>query len=190
MLLIICFIACVASVPLAGGRLDALASFRPRFVWIVFVALSLQIGIISAFPGSGSAYVAVHLLSYVLLLVFLLNNRKLPGLWIIATGTVMNFVAIASNGGVMPATMGALKDAGMSIDSAEFANSAHLVDPRFGFLGDVFAIPAVFPFANVFSAGDVLILLGALLTLHQVCATRFFPERPTLIPLQSIDGTV
>lgn len=187
MLLVICFAVCVVSVPLAGGRLGALATFSPRHVWAVFGSVGLQIGIISIWPGSGGIYLGLHLASYALLLVFLMYNRNLPGLWIIGMGTLMNFVAIASNGGVMPATAGALAKAGLIIDPTQFANSALLADPNFAFLGDVFAIPAGVPFANVFSPGDVCIVLGALLALHQVCATRFFPRRPTLTPLQSLD---
>jgi Family of unknown function (DUF5317) len=187
-LLVICFAIGIVSVPLTGGRLGALASFRPRHIWAVFGATAMQVGIISIWPGSGGVYLGLHMVSYALLLVFLMHNRNLPGLWVIGMGTLMNFIAIASNGGVMPATAGALAKAGLIIDPHQFANSARLVDPNYAFLGDVFAIPAGFPFANVFSAGDVCIVLGALLTLHQVCATRFFPPRPTLTPLQSIDG--
>ena len=189
MLLVICFAVCVASVPLAGGRLGALASFRPRHTWAVLGALGMQIGIISIWPGSGGIYLGLHLSSYALLLVFLLSNRKLPGLWIVGMGTFMNFAAIVSNGGVMPATPGALTKAGLTIDPDRFANSAQLVDPNYAFLGDVFAIPAGFPLANVFSAGDVCIVLGALLSLHQVCASRFFPARPTLTPLRPMSDT-
>jgi hypothetical protein len=189
-LLVICFALSILSVPLAGGRLGALASFRPRHTWAVLGALGMQIGIISIWPGSGAIYLGFHLASYSLLLVFLLSNRKLPGLWIVGVGTFMNFVAIASNGGVMPATAGALSKAGVIIDPHQFANSARLVNPNYAFLGDVFAIPAGFPFANVFSPGDVCIVVGALLTLHQVCASRFFPRRPTLTPLQPLDQTI
>jgi hypothetical protein len=150
----------------------------------------MQVGIISIWPGSGGIYVGLHLASYALLLVFLLSNRKLPGLWIVGMGTFMNFVAIVSNGGVMPATAGALTKAGLTIDPDQFANSAQIVNPNYAFLGDVFAIPAGFPFANVFSPGDVCIVVGALLTLHQVCNSRFFPRQPTLTPLHTLDQTV
>lgn len=188
MLLVICFALCVASVPLTGGSLGALGSFAPRHVWAVFAAIGLQVGIISVFPGGGGLYVGLHVASYALLVVFLIGNSKIPGLWIIAIGTIMNFVAIASNGGVMPATRGALARAGLSIDPTQFANSAHIVSPKFAFLGDVFALPAEIPFANVFSAGDICIVLGALLTLHQICGTRFFPPRRTLTPVQALEG--
>ena len=42
-----------------------------------------------------------------------------------------------------------------------FANAAYVEHARLWFLGDVFAIPASWPLANVFSVGDVLIALGA-----------------------------
>ena len=190
MLLVVFFLMCVASVPVAGGRLGALSSFRPRHIWTVFTAISLQVAIISIFPGSGGIYVGLHLVSYGFLLAFLVNNQRLPGLWIIGLGTLMNFVAIAINGGVMPATASALARSGQVVDSSRFANSRLVQDANLELLGDVFAIPAGFPFANVFSAGDVCIVLGVLLTLHQVCETRFFPPQPTLTPVRSLDGSI
>ena len=135
LLLVICFALCVLSVPLAGGRLEALATFSPRHAWAVVGALGMQVGIISLWPGSGAIYLGLHLVSYALLLVFLLSNRKLPGLWIIGMGTFMNFVAIASNGGVMPATAGALAKAGIgyrpaSVRQLRSAHGSELCLPR------------------------------------------------------------
>lgn len=187
MLLVVCFALCVLSVPLCGGKLVNLVDFTPRFAWAVLVAVALQIGIISLFPGAGALYDGLHVASYALVLAFLAANRRLPGLWIVGLGTTMNFVAISSNGGVMPATVQALSRAGRTIDPALFANSAAIPHPNFAFLGDVFAVPAAVPFANVFSAGDVCIMVGALLTLHQVCRTRFFPAPPELRPVQALE---
>ena len=50
-----------------------------------------------------------------------------------------------------------------------------LPHPRLGFLGDVFAIPAGFPLANVFSIGDVLIVLGVGWGAHRICGSRLVP---------------
>jgi len=61
----------------------------------------------------------------------------------------------------MPATHGALATAGVTPSGETFANSAYVEHARLWFLGDVFAIPASWPLANVFSVGDVLIALGA-----------------------------
>jgi hypothetical protein len=47
-----------------------------------------------------------------------------------------------------------------------------LPDPRLAFLGDVFAIPRGWPLANVFSVGDVLIAVGAVVAVHGICGSR------------------
>jgi len=39
-------------------------------------------------------------------------------------------------------------------------------------LGDVLAVPAAVPMANVFSIGDVLILVGFAYGLHHLCGSR------------------
>jgi hypothetical protein len=54
---------------------------------------------------------------------------------------------------------------------------------RLWFLGDVFAIPAGWPLANVFSVGDVLILLGAAVASFRVSGTRWSsPWTPPTAP--------
>ena len=94
-----------------------------------------------------------------------------------APGGALNFVAILANGGVMPAAPRALRGAGMVVDSAEFTNSGVVAHPHLQFLGDVFWLPSSWPVTNVFSVGDVLILLGALLALHCICASRLALRR-------------
>jgi hypothetical protein len=180
MLLVVCFALTLVSVPLAGGRLLMLADWRPARTWSILAAILLQIAIISVFPGKENTLrVGLHLLSYGFVLVFLVANRKVPGLWVVAMGAAMNFLAISANNGVMPATRSAIRAAGQFTAAGEFANSAALADPKFAFLGDVFAIPAGIPFANVFSPGDICIVVGAALVVHQL--TRPAP-RPSALP--------
>ena len=56
-----------------------------------------------------------------------------------------------------------------------FENSAALSDPRLGFLGDIFAVPASWPLSNVFSIGDILIVVGGTYLAHQCCRPRSVP---------------
>ena len=72
----------------------------------------------------------------------------------------------------MPADAGALRTAGMTADPEAFTNSAALADAKVAFLGDVFAFPAWMPAANVFSVGDVLLVLGGWILAHHVCGSR------------------
>jgi MFS family permease len=176
MIVFACLLIAVLSVPMAGGRLGALADLRFRHAWLLAIGLGLQILIISIAPGGGGPlHQAAHVLSYVLGGAFVVANRRVPLLWLVGSGGLMNFTAIAANDGIMPASSSALRTAGLAAESG-FANSAALPHPKLPFLGDVFAIPAGLPLSNVFSAGDILIVLGALVLLHRVCESRLVPR--------------
>ena len=152
MLIGLVFLLCLASVPLARGRLSALADVRFRAAWLLLAAIAVQVVIVSIVPGQGSAAVhnAVHVATYLLVGAFVVANRHVPWVWLIALGGLSNFVAIAANG---------------------------VADPALAFLGDVFWVPASWPVSNVFSVGDVLIVLGALLALHCVSGSRIAVRR-------------
>ena len=172
------FLLCLVTVPLAGGRLGALAELQFRARWILVASILAQIAIISVVPqGSATLHDAVHIGTYVAVAAFVVANRRIPWVWLVALGGALNFAAILANGGVMPATPRALKAAGMAFDPAEFTNSNAVAHPHLQFLGDVFSLPSSWPVSNVFSVGDVLIVLGALFAMHCVCASRLALRR-------------
>ena len=178
MLIGLIFLACVASVPLAGGRLGALATLQFRGKGLLVAAILAQVAIVSVFPqGSATLHNAVHIGTYVIVGVFVVLNRHIPWVWLVALGGALNFVAITANGGVMPASPTALENAGFALDPAGFTNSTAVGYPHLQFLGDVFWVPCSFPISNVFSVGDVLILLGALLAMHCICGSRLALRR-------------
>jgi hypothetical protein len=96
-------------------------------------------------------------------LVALVANLRQPGFWLIFVGALANFIAIAANGGQMPASAEAwtVLNGAPELPPTEFAN-AFIATPNtpFYFLGDHFVLPRPFPFANVFSIGDGLIGAG------------------------------
>ena len=162
MLLLVAIVVAVALVPLLRGDLRALATLRFRLPALLAAALVLQVLVITMFPGPATALrLAAYLSSYALAVAFLFLNRRVPGLWLAGAGALLNLLAIAANGGVMPATHGALATAGLGSTGEVFANAAYVAHARLWFLGDVVAIPASWPLANVFSVGDVLIAVGA-----------------------------
>ena len=59
----------------------------------------------------------------------------------------------------------------------DFINSTAVPDAHLQFLGDVFATPSWLPVHNVFSIGDLLIVLGALLAFHTICGSRLALRR-------------
>jgi hypothetical protein len=171
-----CLLA-VLTVPLAGGRLLRLADLELRAAWTVGAAIAIQVLVISVFPAqAGSFGQPIHLATYGLAGWFLWANRHISGLWLVGGGALMNFAAIVANGGVMPASQSALDASGLAHDKGEaFANSAAVPDAKLAPLGDVFAVPEAWPLSNVFSLGDICIVLGLLVAMHAVCASRLVP---------------
>jgi hypothetical protein len=166
---------------LAGGRLDGLVGLRFRFAWLAVAGLAVQVLLFNGPLGAAleeaparAAYVG----STAIVLGVVLVNLRLPGLPVVALGSISNLTAIVANGGVMPATPGAVESAGLG-DLEGFSNSATLGDPVLAPLTDVFAIPAGLPLANVFSVGDVAIGVGVVWAIVMAMRT---PGSATLRP--------
>ena len=183
MFLVAWAVICVLTVPLAGGRLAHLSDFKIRSTLLLFGGLALQVVITVVVPdGPDWLHPSAHVLSYLLVIAFLVRNFALPAMWIVALGGLLNFVVIVANGGVMPATSRALSAVGAKSNSGRFVNSGAISDPNLAFLGDAFALPRGMPLNNVFSVGDILVALGVLLMVHSVCQSRlgkWVPAMPT-----------
>jgi hypothetical protein len=171
------FAIAALSAVVAGGNLRKLSNLTFRFAWLLFLGLFAQVVIISLLPdGNEGIREAIHIGSYLLVFVFLALNWRLPGLPVIAVGALMNFAAIAANGGVMPADPDAAARAGITDVEGEFENSRPVDDPKLAAFGDRFAIPESWPLSNVFSIGDILIVLGAAVGMHTVSGSRVVPR--------------
>jgi len=155
---------------LLGGKLSSLAAVHFRHSYLVLIALGIQILVFSGWWRSqGVSFLVSDMLyvaSLVILAVAIWLNRHVPGMWALGLGLALNTAVIMVNGGHMPARIEALSTAGIASSVAEFealhVTNSCLITPGtpLWFLGDVFAIPAWLPLANVFSVGDVLIALG------------------------------
>ena len=154
-------------------RVKRLAQLHLRQIWLVWVAFATQVIVFQWIAPHLSETVVkgIHIGTYAILVAFIVLNRHLPGAWLIALGTGCNVTAILANGGSMPASIRALERSGKGpIPTEVFQNSAALSDPKLLFLGDVFSVPAGWPLANVFSIGDVLIVVGGTYLAHRWCA--------------------
>lgn len=146
---------------LIGGRLDGVSAIRFRWAPLAVLGLLAQVVLFSGLAdGLDEGAVAVLYVGTTLaVFVALLRNLRLTGLPIVAAGAASNLAAIIANGGVMPADPGALAAAGLDPTTGP-TNSAVLENPALQPLTDIFAIPAGVPLSNVFSIGDVLIMVG------------------------------
>jgi len=161
----------------ARGRLVALSDLRFRWGWLAVAGLLVQVGL---FTEGGNALAgglapALYVLSTLGVFVAVLRNVRVPGMAIVALGSLANLAAITANGGAMPADPAALALAGLDGPGAH-TNSVVLADPALQPLTDIFAIPASWPLANVFSVGDVLIGVGIVIVI--AAAMRRTTARP------------
>ncbi len=160
---------------LAGGKLDRLAGLRLRWAPLVVLGLVVQVALFSGPVGTalGDAAPAVYVASTAVVLIAILRDVAVPGIAVIAIGAASNLAAIVANGGYMPADPAAL--ASVVELAPGYTNSVVASDPALRPLTDLYALPAAFPFANVFSVGDALIGLGVVATI--VMAMRAGPVR-------------
>jgi hypothetical protein len=155
---------------LAGGRLDALTAVRFRLMPVALGGLLFQLVLFSAPVAEriGDAGPALYVASSLAVFVALLANLRLPGFWILAVGAGMNLVAIVANGGYMPSSPEAWMQLNgvAEVPTEAYSNSAIMTSATaFPALGDVFVFPRPLPLANVFSLGDALIAVGAVIFL-------------------------
>jgi hypothetical protein len=148
--------------PLLGGRLSALVELQLRALPLFYIGLALQL---IAFPfhefpwrTSDRVGIVLWLISYGVFIVACSFNARIPGVPLVATGMLLNLLAICSNGGHMPALPSALRGAGMHFTQSR--NSISAPSPHFAWLVDRWAAPSWVPWGNVFSVGDVFIMIG------------------------------
>jgi len=150
---------------LRGGRLQALGEHPWRFPLLPLLALGVQV--IAFLPDENASPVArtfaasLHLLSYLLLLVFVWMNRRTPWLWLVGIGLASNALVILANGGFMPVP---------GRPEGYYHNNTMGADAqaRLLFLADILRTPSWLPLARAFSVGDLLIALGVFALVQQL----------------------
>ncbi len=151
-------------------------SWKPpdlRFLWLVVISFLPQL-LAFYLPATRDRVTdelasAGLILSQTMLLGFCWLNRKLPGMWLLASGTACNLLAIVANGGFMPIspqTAEVLVRANV-LDGIGLGNRFGIKDilllpeqTRFFFLSDCFLSPEVIPYRFAFSLGDIFIGSG------------------------------
>lgn len=121
-------------------------------------------------------------LSYLLAAPFIAFNIRRPGIAIMGVGLVLNFLAIITNGGLMPITPDTLSNAGYTTEASlgEWVPGTKDVllereDTHLAALSD-WIVWDDLPTARAFSIGDVIIVTGLALTLVELLMPRWRRE--------------
>jgi hypothetical protein len=174
-LIVIGLAVCVGFI--AGGSLRPFERLNVHWWGVALAGLAFQAIPLSDGVGRpmGSAVLAG---SYGLLIAFAWVNRRLPALWLVMAGLLLNILVIAVNGG-MPVSAGAIETAGARADDLLGSGTAkhHLMGPGDTLepLADVIGIPP--PIGAVISIGDVLLYAGVAVLVVAVMLGRFGENR-------------
>jgi hypothetical protein len=170
MLLLVMSLLSFLVVILLGGRVQNLASLNVRWGWLGVVVLLIQVVLFSRPPAWLTPWLeTIHIFTYLLLALVLFANLRLPGMKLITLGAVSNFLVISANHGYMPVPFGHFQAlfpeaAATMAATGHYHNSVMIsAGTKLWWLGDVFYLPRPFPFANVFSVGDALLVIGLFL---------------------------
>ena len=155
----------VAAGYILGGRLRTFEQIRLRWWALAPVGLALQVLPLPDLAGDVERLLGVVLLiiSYVLLIGFVLQNLRLAGFPLLLVGLALNLAVISVNGG-MPVGKHALLASGQGSSivflEQDPAAKHHLSGPDdlLTPLADVIAIRP--PVAQVVSVGDLLVYAG------------------------------
>lgn len=144
-----------------GGRLSNLGQVDLHHGWLVMVSVVLQaaLTVLSARTDlSAGQSTPLLLASHGALLVFVVLNRMLPGMFLVFLGFAMNAVVITVNGAmpVSPEALAAVSDGAATAIAPgkhRLLQDGDLLTP----LADIFAMPML---RTVVSVGDMVLAAG------------------------------
>src|SRR5664279_3144858 len=164
-------VLCVALISslLTGGRLRYVENFRLKALSLGVGAFVVQLLIFTSRGGLlvGALLPGIYVLSLLMLLAFLLLNRRVFGVPVLLAGLILNVLVIGVNYGRMPADPQALVATGQGSHAEELrrngtaANVVLMSDQtHLNFLGDYIVLPFLGDLGSAYSVGDLVALAG------------------------------
>src|SRR5690242_19154518 len=148
------------------GRLTALAELRLRWIWLIVAGLAVQV-VAMGYVGRSWTFVtanrpAIIIGTYLLVVIGLARNWRVPGMAVVALGFALNFAVIVANGGQMPVTRETIEASGQgwllteTTEGQPVLHSKDILLPkdqtRLWALSDIFITPP--PVRRAASLGD------------------------------------
>jgi hypothetical protein len=163
-----------------GGDMKLLGQLGIKSYWLIF-APGILICLLYTKYIPGMEFVVklgpfVHVIAYLMVLIVIYINRRLPGMALIGLGAILNFTAIAVNSGKMPVSPQAAKSAGMERLLARKNQARHSLinsNTRLKFLCDVIPLKwPPFPDPQVISLGDIGLAFGLFILVQRATCDR------------------
>lgn len=176
---------------LRGGKFKCIGQITIHNLWAFILAFAIELGILFAasagFEMIQGYRMHLHALSYAILFIALISNRRLKAMWVIFLGSLLNFIAIFMNGGAMPISVDGLMRAGLERE-AQIISSGGIIThraltmaTRFPILAGVIVLPPPYPFPRLISIGDIVIYLGIILFIQNAMLQERLAKQSRMI---------
>ncbi len=174
---------------LTGGSMVGFSVVRFRHLWLMAVALIVQVVIFTRPVGTWDFTLEygpyIYIATILMTLAFMALNLHIPALRLILIGALLNGAAIIANGGYMPLSNEAMRISGLderfereldpetaTVDVQLTNNKRVDDDTLLVFLGDFIPVPYGPTGPTVISIGDILIALGGAVATARVTHMR------------------
>ncbi len=146
------------------GKFSSLRRLRINGWYLLIFSAVLQ-GLLSREIIPMSFHFVTVITTYILLILCLILNIRRLSMKIILIGILLNFIIIALNGGYMPVSLFSLGFAGYDLSTVtsgvlDTFHSVMTKDTLLPFLGDFIPISEPYWFPQVWSIGDLFLMLG------------------------------
>ncbi|HEY3375181.1 MAG TPA: DUF5317 family protein [Candidatus Aquicultor sp.] len=163
MLVLVCAVLGVIIGYIQGGNSNSFSLLYIKFGFLVVIACCIQIVLCAigfTFNLPATVNNVAQAVSYLMVIGFMLLNRQIRFMGLIATGLLLNLIALITDG----STPAAVAFAGTPTSSQTLA--------PLWFLGDVFSLPQAYPGATGISLGDILVAIGILIVSRDIVLAR------------------
>ncbi len=179
----------LAGIVYRHNLLSHIEGIRLHSAWLVFIGIILQIPLLtvkSTEVGKLFFQQVLYLFSYLVLLVFIWQNRFQVACWIVGSGLLLNLVVILVNSGWMPISPQTLVKINPGSDETNWQVGQHYLyskdrilekeNTRLWVLSDIVEITIPHPRRAAYSFGDFMIASGIVFILLDFPSFRKSPE--------------
>jgi len=177
-----------------GGKFTRLIKVDFKRVWILIFAFVFQYFLVfinstEEIQMMGKLYNYLKqliILSYILLFIGIFANIKYRSLWLVLSGTVLNFFAVVVNHWKIPILkegfkLVGLKDMYTMLEGGNLPLYTAISDAtKYPVLGKIIAISKPYPFPNIISIGDLLMCFGLYTLIQEIMLSEGAQEKSTL----------
>lgn len=172
-MLLLALLAAWILASLLGGRLSNLKRLDFRGIKMVPVLLAFNIALLVitswwALPRESLLGASLHIGSYIGLLWLCIINIRLPGMFLLAIGILLNAVVISLNGGAMPVDPSLLPVSKQDALLGQFATHTVITaKTNASVLGDWIYLRIPYLGNYLISIGDIVMDMGAFILVYQ-----------------------